>query len=103
MRAIGLTRFSLFRLILCEAFLVGLSACILSFGFGIMAGYCGTGVTRYVNVRGGQITPLIIPWTQIGIGFSLTLSLCLIAAVWPAFRIGRAEPLRLLQAGRTAT
>lgn len=103
MRAVGLSRFGLFRLILCEAVLLGISACILSFGFGIMAGYCGTGVTRYVNVRGGQITPLIIPWPQIGTGFALTLCLCLIAALWPAIRTGRAEPLRLLQAGRTAT
>jgi putative ABC transport system permease protein len=102
MRAVGVTRFGLFRLILCEAFLVGAAACILSFGFGIMAGYCGTGVTRYVNVRGGQITPLVIPWMQIGIGFSLTLSLCLIAALCPAIRTGRTEPLRLLQAGRSA-
>ncbi|NLX99116.1 MAG: hypothetical protein GXY83_23505 [Rhodopirellula sp.] len=28
------------------------------------------------------------------------LALCLLAAVWPAIAIGRAEPLRLLQAGR---
>lgn len=102
MRALGVTRFGLFRMILCEAVLVGAAACILSFGFGVMAGYCGTGVTRYVNVRGGQITPLIIPWPQIGIGFAMTLGLCLVAALWPALRIGRAEPLRLLQAGRSA-
>lgn len=102
MRAMGVTRFTLFRMILCEAVLVGVAACLLSFGFGIMAGYCGTGVTRYVNVRGGQITPLVIPWLQIGIGFGLTLGLCLIAAIWPAIRTGRAEPLRLLQAGRSA-
>ena len=103
MRAVGVTRFGLFRLILSEAILVAVAACILSFGFGLMAGYCGTGVTRYVNVRGGQIVSLIIPWRQIGIGFSITLGLCLIAALCPAIRTGRTEPLRLLQAGRTAT
>ena len=103
LRAIGVTRFGLFRLILSEAILVAVAACVLSFGFGVLAGYCGTGVTRYVNVRGGQIVSLIIPWPQIGIGFSITLGLCLIAALWPAIRAGRTEPLRLLQAGRTAT
>jgi putative ABC transport system permease protein len=103
MRAVGLTRFSLFRLILCEAILVGAAACLLSFGFGVMAGYCGTGVTRYVNVRGGQIVPLIIPWMQIGVGFAITLGLCLVAALWPAIRTGLASPLRLLQAGRSAS
>jgi putative ABC transport system permease protein len=102
LRATGLTRFSLFRLVLCEALLVGLAACVLSFGFGIMAGYCGTGVTRYVNIRGGLVTPLIIPWSSLGIGFGMTLVLCLVAALWPAIQTGRTEPLKLLQAGRTA-
>ena len=102
MRAIGVTRFGLFRMILCEAILVGVAACLLSFAFGVTAGYCGTGITRYVNVRGGQITPLIVPWMQIGVGFAMTLILCLIAALWPAMQTGRTEPLRLLQAGRTA-
>lgn len=102
LRSLGVTRFGLFRLIIAEALLVGVVACLLSLGFGVMAGYCGTGITRYINVRGGQITPLIIPWTQILIGFGITLALCLLAALWPAFRTGRAEPLRLLQAGRAA-
>ncbi|MDB5341346.1 MAG: macB 7 [Planctomycetaceae bacterium] len=102
MRAIGITRFGLFRMILCEAILVGVAACLLSFAFGVTAGYCGTGITRYVNVRGGQITPLIVPWMQIGVGFLMTLILCLIAALWPAMQTGRTEPLRLLQSGRTA-
>ena len=102
MRAIGVTRFGLFRMILCEAILVGVAACLLSFAFGVTAGYCGTGITRYVNVPGGQVTPLIVPWMQIGVGFAMTLILCLIAALWPAMQTGRTEPLRLLQAGRTS-
>lgn len=102
MRAIGVTRWGLFRLVLSESILIGISACILSFGFGVMAGYCGTGVTRYVNVRGGQITPLVIPWQQINWGFLMTLGICLIAALWPAIRVGRTQPLKLLQAGRSA-
>jgi putative ABC transport system permease protein len=102
MRSLGVTRFGLFRLILAEAILVGLAACLLSFAFGSMAGYCGTGVTRYINVRGGMVTPLIIPWAKLAVGFLLTLGLCILAALWPAFRTGREEPLRLLQAGRAA-
>ena len=101
LRALGVTRFSLFRLIVAEALLVGVVACILSLGFGVMAGYCGTGVTRYINIRGGMITPLIVPWGQLAIGFAAALGLCLLAAVWPAAAAGRTEPLRLLQAGRS--
>ena len=80
---------------------MGVAACLLSVGFGIVAGYCGTEISRFVNMRGGQITPLIIPWTQIGTGFAITLGLCLMAALWPATHTGRAEPLRLLKAGRS--
>lgn len=103
LRAVGLTRWSLFRLIVCESLLIGIATCLLSFAFGVLAGYCGTGVTRYVNVRGGQIVPLVIPWVQIGIGCGFTLTLCFFAAIWPAMKTGLKEPLRLLQAGRAAT
>ena len=101
LRAVGLTRFGLFRLILAEAILVGLVACLLSLGFGVMAGYCGTGVTRYINVRGGMITPLVIPWYSISIGFGLTLGLCLLSALGPAMYTAATKPLKLLQAGRS--
>jgi putative ABC transport system permease protein len=101
LRAIGLTRFGLFRLIVAESLLMGVVACLLSLGFGSMAGYCGTGVTRYVNIRGGQFTPLVIPWAKLMVGFAGAMGLCLLAALWPAFQTGRAEPLRLLRAGRT--
>jgi putative ABC transport system permease protein len=103
LRALGLTRFGLFRLIVAESLLIGVVACLLSLGFGAMAGYCGTGVTRYINIRGGQITPLVIPWTKLTVGFGIAIGLCLIAALWPAFRTGRTEPLRLLQAGRAGS
>lgn len=102
LRAVGLTRMGLFRMVLCEAVLMAVAACLLSLGFGIAAGYCGTEISRYVNMRGGQITPLVIPWGAIGIGSAMTVGLCLLAALWPAIRIGRAEPLRLLKAGRAA-
>jgi putative ABC transport system permease protein len=96
----GLTRFGLFRLIIAEVLLIGVTACFLSLAFGAMAGYCGTGVTRYINIRGGQYTPLIIPWAKLSVGFAITMGLCLLAALWPATVTGRTEPLRLLQAGR---
>ncbi|OWK35813.1 ABC transporter [Fimbriiglobus ruber] len=103
LRALGVTRFGLFRLIIAESLLIGVVVCVLSLGFGTMAGYCGTGVTRYINIRGGMVTPLVIPWAKLMVGFGLALGLCLMAALWPAFRTGRTEPLRLLQAGRSAT
>lgn len=101
LRAVGMTRFGLCRLILAEAILIGLVACTLSLGFGILAGYCGTGVTRYINIRGGQLVTLIVPWGHVIIGFALTLVLCLLAALIPALRTGWTETLALLKAGRS--
>jgi putative ABC transport system permease protein len=103
LRALGVTRFGLFRLIVAEALLIGVVACVLSLCFGTLAGYCGTGVTRYIDIRGGQVTPLIVPWAKLSVGFGIALGLCLVAAIWPALRTGRTEPLQLLQAGRSAT
>jgi putative ABC transport system permease protein len=102
MRALGVTRSGLFRLVLAEGLLIGLVACVLSFAFGVMAGWCGTGISQYVSVFGGLNPPLVIPWSKLALGFSATLALCLIAALWPAITTGRAEPLQLLQEGRAA-
>jgi putative ABC transport system permease protein len=102
LRSLGITRFGLFRMILCEAVLTGIAACLLSLAFGIVAGYCGTEISRYLNMRGGQITPLIIPWPQVLFGCAVAIGLCLVAALWPAIRTGSAEPLSLLKAGRAS-
>jgi putative ABC transport system permease protein len=102
LRAVGVTRWGLCAMVLAEGLLVGLVACGLSLAFGVMAGWCGTGISQYVSFFGGLSTPLIIPWSQLAIGFGLTMGLCLAAAAWPAIATGRAEPLQLLQAGRGA-
>lgn len=102
LRALGVTRAGLFRMVLAEGLLIGLVACLLSFAFGVMAGWCGTGISQYVSVFGGLNPPLVIPWSKLAVGFSATLALCLAAALWPAITTGRAEPLRLLQEGRAA-
>lgn len=102
LRAIGTTRWGMSRMILAEGLLIGLVACVLSLAFGVMAGWCGTGISQYVSFFGGMSTPLVIPWLKLAIGFSATLVLCLVAALWPAVSTGRTEPLKLLQAGRAA-
>lgn len=102
LRALGITRGAMFRMVLAEGLLMGLVACLISLAFGVMAGWCGTGISQYVSFFGGMATPLIIPWGKLALGFAATLGLCLAAALWPAISTGRAEPLRLLQEGRTA-
>lgn len=100
LRSQGVTRSGLFRMIVAEGLLIGLITCLLSLGFGILSGWCGTGISQYVSFFGGLAPPLIVPWAQLSIGFGLALGLCLLAALWPAVSTGRAEPLKLLQEGR---
>lgn len=102
MRAVGLSRSSLARLILAESLLLGLVACVVSLGFGLMAGWCGAGISQYVSFFGGLNPSLVIPWRQLAWAMTATLVLCLLAALWPALRAARREPLELLQAGRAA-
>ena len=90
-------------MILAEGLLIGLVACLLSLSFGVMAGWCGTGISQYVSFFGGLATPLVVPWGKLAAALSATLGLCLAASLWPAIRIGRTEPLQLLREGRSTT
>jgi putative ABC transport system permease protein len=45
LRALGFTRGTLVRLVVAEALLVGVVACLLSLGFGVLAGWCGSGIS----------------------------------------------------------
>jgi len=101
LRSVGITRSQLVRLILVETLMIGLVACVLSLTFGLIAGWCGVGMAQYGRWFAGPPT-FVIPWSQLGLGFSLTLLLCLLAGLWPAIQAGRAEPLKLLQQGKTA-
>lgn len=102
LRSQGITRSGLFRMILAEGLLIGLITCLLSLGFGVFSGWCGTGISQYVSFFGGLAPPLVIPWAQLSIGFGMAMGLCLLAALWPAASTGLAEPLKLLQEGRAA-
>ncbi|WP_231744151.1 FtsX-like permease family protein [Stieleria neptunia] len=101
MRSIGVTRSQLVRLVVAESVLIGIAAVVLSLLFGLIAGWCGVGMAQYGRWFAGPPT-FIIPWSQLSVGFALTIVLCLLAGLWPAIKIGRAEPLTLLTAGRTA-
>ena len=98
MRATGLTRGALIRAILVEAILIALVASATSFLFGFLAaqGALKLGASMF----GTSSPPLILPIKELAFGFALTLALCLTAALWPAIKAGRAEPLELLRSGR---
>ncbi|MBQ9811884.1 MAG: ABC transporter permease [Thermoguttaceae bacterium] len=99
MRAVGLTRWALVRSILVEAILVGVVASAASFAFGFLAAQGALKLGQ--SIFGTVDPPLILPVKGLSFGFALTVALCLIASLYPAFKIGRTEPLKLLQSGRT--
>ncbi len=101
LRALGFTRATLIRLVIAEGLLVGIVACLLSLGFGIMAGWCGTGLTQYMSFFGGMQPVLVVPLVALSIGLLVVLSFAALAAVGPAVRVGRTHPLELLQEGRS--
>jgi putative ABC transport system permease protein len=96
LRGLGVTRFGLIRLILAEAFLISLAAILISFGFGIIGGWCFIGLMRYVSFFGGFVSPLTIPIYRLSIGFIVMLLLCFLAAAGPAITAGRTETSKLL-------
>ncbi|PQO38476.1 ABC transporter permease [Blastopirellula marina] len=105
LRAVGLRRMGLVKLVVSEAILIGLVASGLSLAFGVLTGWTCLGLVRYVSNQWfeGVATPLVIPWSSLVFGYVLTFTLCFLAALWPAISSGRTEPLSLLQAGRAAT
>jgi putative ABC transport system permease protein len=103
LRAIGFTRATLVRLVIAESLLVGFVACVLSLGFGVLAGWCGIGISQYISFFGGLHPPLFIPWLQVTCGLLAVLGVSALTAAWPAISTARVAPLRLLQEGRSAT
>ncbi len=102
LRALGFSRGTLVRLVVAEGLLVGVVACVLSLGFGIMAGWCGTGLSGYMSFFGGLEPVLVVPPAALGIGLMVVLLFAALAAIGPAVRVGRTHPLELLQQGRSA-
>ncbi|MDO5552226.1 MAG: FtsX-like permease family protein [Planctomycetia bacterium] len=95
MRAVGVTRFAIIRLILLEAILVGLVATLSSFLFGLLA---AVGALKLGQSMFGTVDPpLILPVAGLVLGLCLTLTLCLAAALYPALATGTKSPLDLLR------
>jgi putative ABC transport system permease protein len=100
LRSIGVTRFQLLRLVIAEAILLGAVACTLGILAGIELSFNAEAMA--VNITGYH-PPLIIPWNYVALGGSLIVAISLLASLWPAVWVARAQPLDLLQAGRAAT
>jgi putative ABC transport system permease protein len=100
LRSIGMTRLQLLRLVLAEAALLGVVACAI----GTVAGLdMSMNAEAMVVVVTGYKPPVVIPWNYVLIGGGIIVAVALLASLWPAVWVARAQPLELLQAGRAAT
>jgi putative ABC transport system permease protein len=100
LRAIGLTRAELLRLLLAEAMLLSLVGVVLGVGFGLLL---AMNARHLYSVALGFDPPLVLPWDLIALAAGVVVVLGLLATIVPAALTARKEPLGLLQAGRAAT
>ena len=97
MRALGLSRSQLLRLVCVEGLLIGVAVALLSLLFGIESGWCFTGYTRSKMAFGGLPVAFRLPLAHLAWANLLALGLALLAAVVPAVLLARREPAALLQ------
>jgi putative ABC transport system permease protein len=99
LRAIGVTRGQLLRLILAESVLLGVAGAALGLAAGFILSVNATGLSRIVL---GFVFTLTPPWGVIALGTLIILAVAALASFWPARQASRSETLALLQAGRAA-
>jgi putative ABC transport system permease protein len=98
LRAIGLTRGELLRLVLVEAVLLAIVGAILGVASGLVM---SLNANRLYQILIGFAPPMAVPWGVVLLGSAAVVVLSLLASAWPARSIARREPLELLQAGRS--
>ncbi len=99
LRSIGLTRSQLLRIVISESILVGLVGCALGLTAGFVMALDARELSRVVT---GYHPPISVPWGIIAVGTVVVMTISLVASIWPAISVSRAQPLSLLQAGRAA-
>ena len=97
LRACGVTRDGLIRMILAESLLIGLCACVLSFCFGLYYAIIATKLVDYAPIFGVIAPPLTIPWTRLLPGYAAAIIVSALAGILPAVAIARRETASLLQ------
>lgn len=99
LRSIGVTRSQLLRLVLAEAFLLGL----VGVGLGLAAGMeMAMNARKLSDITVGYSAPLEIPWGILTFGSGIVMAISIAASLWPAITTARSQPLELLSAGRAS-
>ncbi len=100
LRSIGVTRGQLLRLVLCEAALLGIIACIMGLSAGAIM---SKDAYQFLLNQSGYNPGISVPWPVVIFGVVIVMVISIAASLWPAIAVSRSEPLQLLQAGRAAS
>lgn len=88
LRAIGVTRSQVLRMIVGEALVLALIGSVLGLGLGFVLGRTSNRMTAILS---GFEPAFSIPWALVGYGAFAATALCVLAAVIPAMRASRAN------------
>jgi putative ABC transport system permease protein len=99
LRSIGVTRSQLLGLVVAEALLLGVVGAAMGVAAGFLMAHNGISMSREII---GYFPAMAIPWGSIVLGICITLAITLLASLWPAASVARAQTLGLLQSGRAA-
>jgi len=100
LRSIGVTRGQILRLVLAEAFMLGVVGVVLGLGAGFeMALNARLAWKSFLGFE----PPMVVPWTTILVGVNVVMLVSVLASAWPAVHVAKTEPLTLLQAGRATS
>ncbi len=91
LRAIGLTRGQLRRMVTLEAVVVALLGAFLGVGLGLVF---GVSLQRLLVDQG--LDKLAIPWSLLGIFLAVSVVVGILAAVWPARRASKLDVLQAI-------
>jgi len=94
LRAIGATRWQMTRLVVGEAFVLGVVGCLLGVALGMHAAYSMKSMTYDIW---GYKTIWTMPWGWLGLGIGFTMLVCLLAGILPARRAARNNIIDAMQ------
>lgn len=84
MRMAGLSAFGAARLVAAEFLLVGITAALVSFLFGIFSGICSAQMASSLSFFGGMGWNFALPWGRVAAGCLIVLGVCLAGTLIPA-------------------
>jgi putative ABC transport system permease protein len=94
LRAVGMTRWQVVRMVLAEALIIGILGGLLGVAFGsYLAFYAVQGMTE---ATGWEVT-FVLPTRLLFIGLALALGVSQVASLYPAWRAARANIIRAVQ------